>query len=117
MDDDVWESAGSLVAVANIAWFGGGLKIAPDADPEDGLLDVVVAGPFSRPGIVGIFPQLYSGRHVDHPKVSVFRSRAVTIEPVAALGPHPPVAFADGERIGPLPLRIELVPGALDVLH
>jgi diacylglycerol kinase (ATP) len=117
MDDEVWESAGTLVAIANIPWFGGGLRIAPDADPEDGVLDVVVAGPFSRHGLVGIFPRLYSGSHVGHPKVRVFRTRAVTIEPVAALGPHPPVAFADGERIGPLPLRIEVVPGALDVLH
>jgi len=117
MDDDVWESAGSLVAIANIPWFGGGLKIAPDADPEDGLLDVVVAGPLTRHGILAIFPKVYSGAHVGHPAVQVFRSRAVTIEPVAALGAHPPVAFADGERIGPLPLRLEVVPGALDVLH
>ena len=117
LDDEVWESAGTLVAIANTAWIGGGLKIAPDADPEDGLLDVVVAGPFSRTGTAGIFPKLYQGTHVDHPRISVFRSRTVTIEPVAALGPHPPVAFADGERIGPLPLRVEVVPGALNVLH
>ena len=117
LDDELWESAGSLVAVANTAWIGGGLKIAPDADPQDGLLDVVVAGPFTRSGIVAIFPRLYTGGHVRHPKVTVFRSRSVTIEPLAALGPHPPVAFADGERIGPLPLLIEVVPGALGVLH
>lgn len=117
LDDGQWESTGTLVAVANTPWIGGGLKIAPAADPEDGLLDVVVAGPFTRHGLVGMFPRLYAGSHVGHPKVQVFRTRSVTIEPVAALGPHPPVAFADGERIGPLPLRIEVVPGALDVLH
>ncbi len=117
LDDQVWESAGTLVAVANTAWIGGGLQIAPEADPEDGLLDVVVAGPFSRTATMRIFPRLYTGSHVEHPKVSVLRSRTVTIEPVAALGPHPPVAFADGERIGPLPLRVEVVPGALQVLH
>ena len=117
LDDDVWESAGSLVAVANTAWIGGGLKIAPEADPTDGMLDVVVAGPFSRHGIVGMFPRLYAGSHVTDPRVRVFRSRTATIEPYAAAGPHPPVAFADGERIGPLPLHIEVVPGALNVLH
>lgn len=117
LDDGVWESAGTLVAIANTAWIGGGLKIAPDADPEDGLLDVVVAGPFSRTGTAGIFPKLYRGTHVNHPRIQVFRSRTVTVEPVAALGPHPPVAFADGERIGPLPLRVEVIPGALNVLH
>lgn len=117
LDDQVWESAGTLVAIANTAWIGGGLKIAPEADPEDDLLDVVVAGPFSRTATMGIFPRLYNGSHVNHPKVSVLRSRTVTIEPVEELGPHPPVAFADGERIGPLPLRVEVVPGALQVLH
>ncbi len=117
MDDETWESTGTLVAVANTPWFGGGLKIAPEADPEDGLLDVVVAGPFSRTGVTRIFPKLYKGTHVSHPQVHVFRSTAVTIEPVAELGPHPPVAFGDGERIGPLPLRVEVVPGALTVLH
>ncbi len=117
LDHETWESGGTLVAVANTPWIGGGLKIAPDADPEDGLLDVVVAGPFTRTGVVGIFPRLYHGTHVDHPRVQVFRSRSVTIEPVPSLGPHPPVAFADGERIGPLPLRVEAVPGALTVLH
>lgn len=117
MDDAVWESAGSLVAIANMAWIGGGLKIAPDADPEDGLLDVVVAGPFSRRGVVGIFPKLYSGSHVGHSNITLFRTRSVTVEPFADFGPHPPVAFADGERIGPLPLRLEVVPGALRVLH
>jgi diacylglycerol kinase (ATP) len=117
VDDGVWESAGTLVAVANTAWIGGGLKIAPEADPHDGLLDVVLAGPFSRTATVGIFPKLYGGTHVAHPRVEVHRSRVVVIEAVARLGPHPPVAFADGERIGPLPLRVEVVPGALNVLH
>ena len=113
----VWTSAGTVVAVANIAWFGGGLKVAPDADPDDGLLDVVVAGPFSRSGVVGIFPKLYGGTHIGDPRVQVFRSRTVTIEHAPDLGPHPPVGYADGERIGPLPLRCEVVPGALHVLH
>lgn len=117
LDDGTWESAGTLVAVANTAWIGGGLRIAPDADPEDGLLDVVVAGPFTRTGVTAIFPRLYRGSHVAHPRVEVFRTRAVTIEPAPERGPYPPVAYADGERIGPLPLRVELVAGALHVLH
>ena len=67
LDDSVWESAGTLVAVANIPWIGGGLKIAPDAVVDDGLLDVVVAGPFTKPGVVKIFPGIYQGKHVGHP--------------------------------------------------
>ncbi|WP_456844075.1 diacylglycerol/lipid kinase family protein [Cellulomonas sp. P5_C6] len=116
LDDSVWESAGTLVAVANIPWIGGGLKIAPDAQVDDGLLDVVVAGPFSKAGVVKIFPGIYQGKHVGHPSVEVRRSRSVLIEPVTELGAVPPAAFADGERIGPLPLRVTVDPGALSVL-
>ena len=115
MDDVVWESAGTLVAVANTRWFGGGIKIAPDAELDDGLLDVVVAGPFSRPGVVRIFPGMYAGRHLGHPAVEVFRSRSVLIEH-STIGPRPPAAFADGERLGPLPLRAEVQPGAVRLL-
>jgi len=116
VDDATWESAGTLVAVANTAWFGGGLPIAPDAAPDDGLLDVVVAGPFTRLGTVGIFPRIYRGRHVDDPRVRVLRGRTVLVEPAPELGPPPPAAFADGEPAGRVPLRVEVVPGALGVL-
>jgi diacylglycerol kinase (ATP) len=116
LDDGVWEQTGTLVAAANSPWFGGGLKVAPDARMDDGLLDVVLAGPFTKPGVVRIFPGIYHGKHVGHPAVEIRRSRSVLIEPFAAAGPHPPVAFADGERIGPLPLLAQVVPGALSVL-
>ena len=116
LDDVIWESAGSLVAVANTPWIGGGVKIAPGAVPDDGLLDVVVAGPFTKRGIVQIFPGMYSGRHVHHPAVQVFQSRTVLIEPITALGAMPPDAFADGERLGPVPLLAQVHPGAVHVL-
>jgi len=116
LDDGVWESAGTLVAVANAPVFGGGVRIAPDALMDDGVLDVVVAGPFTKPGIVRIFPGMYAGRHVRHPAVQVFRTRTVLLEPIPRLGGPPPVAFADGERLGPLPLFAQIHPGALAVL-
>lgn len=116
LDDVVWESAGSLVAVANSPWIGGGVKIAPDAQLDDGLLDVVVAGPFTKAGIVRIFPGMYSGRHVHHPAVQVFRSRTALIEPVDRLGAPPPHAFADGEHLGPVPLHARVHAGAVRVL-
>jgi diacylglycerol kinase (ATP) len=115
-DDEVWESPGTLVALANTPWFGGGLQIAPDALVDDGLLDLVVAGPFTRRGVVRIFPGIYRGRHVGDPRVRIERARRVLIEPVGHLGAVPPAAFADGERIGPLPLEAIVVPGALHVL-
>ncbi|ROS30644.1 diacylglycerol kinase family protein [Cellulomonas sp. PhB150] len=116
LDDGVWEESGTLVAAANVPWIGGGLKIAPDAVMDDGLLDVVLAGPFTKPGVVKIFPGIYQGKHLGHPAVEVRRSRSILIEPLESAGPHPPVAFADGERIGPLPLLAQVDPGALRVL-
>lgn len=115
MDDETWESTGTLVAVANGALIGGGMRIAPDSRMDDGLLDVVVAGPVSRLQLLGVFPRVYSGRHITHPAVTVLRTRGLTIEH-SPVGPTPPVAFADGERIGPLPLRVEVRPGAVRLL-
>lgn len=116
LDDAVWESAGTVVAVANAPVFGGGIRIAPDASMDDGLLDVVVAGPFTKAGIVRIFPGMYAGRHLRHPAVQVFRTTTVLIEPIGRLGPQPPAAFADGERLGPLPLEAKVHPKVLSVL-
>jgi diacylglycerol kinase (ATP) len=111
----VWESPGALVSVANGPRIGGGVHIAPDASLEDGLLDVVVAGPFGRWGAARIFPGMYTGRHLAHPGVGTLRARTVTVAPTVA-GAAPPHAFADGEHLGPLPLRVEVEPGALHVL-
>ncbi|MBD5787472.1 diacylglycerol kinase family lipid kinase [Cellulosimicrobium terreum] len=111
----VWESPGALVAVANGPRIGGGIRIAPDAALDDGLLDVVVAGPFTRLGAARIFPGMYTGRHLRNPGVGTLRARAVTIEPTTA-GAVPPHAFADGEHLGPLPVHAAVVPGALHVL-
>ncbi len=115
LDDETWESTGTLVAVANGGLFGGGMRIAPGSLMDDGLLDVVIAGPLSRRQLLAIFPKVYSGGHVDHPACTVLRTRTLLIEH-SHVGPEPPVAFADGERLGPLPLRVEVKPGAVHLL-
>lgn len=112
----VWQSPGALVAVANGPRIGGGIRIAPDAALDDGLLDVVLAGPLTRWHAATTFPGMYTGRHLHRPGVGTLRARAVTIEATDA-GAPPPHAFADGEHLGPLPLHAEVVPGALTVLH
>ncbi|ROS74482.1 diacylglycerol kinase family protein [Cellulomonas sp. PhB143] len=114
-EDRTWDSPGTLVAVANGPAIGGGIRIAPGALFDDGLLDVVVAAPFGRLRAASIFPGMYRGRHLGVEGIESFRARRVTLEPTGA-GALPPEAFADGERIGPLPLRVEVVPGALRVL-
>lgn len=115
LDDGVWESTGTLVAVANSPSFGGGMRIAPDARLDDGLLDVVVAGPLTRAGLVAIFPRVYTGDHVRHPACQVLRSTRVLVE-ASPLGPPPPETFSDGEPLGALPLQVEVRPGAVRVL-
>lgn len=113
-DDEVWESDGTLVAVANGPMFGGGIRIVPDARFDDGILDVVLAGPLTRPQVVRLFPRLYTGGHLRSPAVRVLRSREVTVE--AGPGNPPPSAFADGEEIGPLPWHLRVHAGAVRLL-
>ncbi|MDO8107749.1 diacylglycerol kinase family protein [Isoptericola sp. b441] len=115
LDGEVWEQRSTLVSVANTSSFGGGMRIAPDATWDDGLLDVVIAGPLSRTGLIGLFPRVFPGTHVRHPACTVVRARSVLLEPSHA-GPLPPVAYADGERVGPLPLLAEVVPSAVRLL-
>ena len=106
---------GTLVAVASSSQIGGGLRIAPDAAVDDGLLDVVYATELSRRGILRLFPRLYKGTHLSHPAVHVVRTTSVVIE-ASGDGRVPPVAFADGEVVGPVPLSAQVHPGALRVL-
>lgn len=99
-----------LVAVGNGPSFGGGLRITEGAVLDDGLLDVVIIKPMSKPGLIRTYPKLFNGTHVTHPQYEHHLARTVT---VAAPGI---VSYADGERFGALPLTIECAPGALSVL-
>ena len=99
-----------LVAIGNGPSFGGGLRITEGAVLDDGLLDVVIIKTMTKPDLVRTYPKLFKGTHVHHPQYEHHRVRSVT---VAAPGI---VAYADGERFGPLPLTIECAPGALIVL-
>ena len=98
-----------LVSVANNPSFGGGMRIVPHADLSDGMLDVFIVHPLSRAGLVAVFPKVFAGEHTDHPAVEFVRARRVVIEAEDI------VAYADGERIGALPIEVEVVPGAVSV--
>jgi diacylglycerol kinase (ATP) len=105
----------TLVAVGNTPCYGGGLRICPDADPADGLLDVVVVGPVGRLELVRTRPRLAAGTHVEHPAVTVLRGREVTLEGGTPAGAGL-VTYADGEPVSPLPAASACVPGALTVV-
>lgn len=99
-----------MVAVGNGPSYGGGLRMTEGAVLDDGLLDVVVIGPMGKAELVRTYPKLFTGTHTTHPAYQHHRVRRVSI---AAPGI---TTYADGERFGPLPLTVECVPGALQVL-
>ena len=99
-----------LVAVANTGSYGGGMRICPDARVDDALLDVTVVTSISRVKLVRLFPSVYSGRHVRRPEVLSLRGRSVRLSAPGV------IAYADGERVGPLPATVTAVSGSLAVL-
>jgi len=100
-----------LVAIANGAYYGGGMRIAPDAQPDDGHLDLCVVGDISRLTAIRELPNLYRGTHIRNRAVSMHVvARSVLVEGDAATRVH-----LDGEPFGGLPLEVFLEPAALSV--
>ncbi len=98
------------VIVANGVWHGGGMMLAPDALPDDGVFDVVLIGDVGKVDFLTTAPKIYRGRHVTHPKVEVVRSARVDVD----AGDHLPIEV-EGEQVGTTPASFVLVPGALRV--
>jgi len=110
LDGERRQLEANLVAVGNGPSFGGGLRITEGALLDDGMLDVVIIKPLSRVELLKTYPKLFKGTHTTHPQYEHHRVRRVTIASPGI------IAYADGERFGPLPLTVECVPGALTVL-
>jgi diacylglycerol kinase (ATP) len=106
----VTEIEATLIAVGNGTTYGGGMRICADAVMDDGLFDVTVVGHCSRTTLLRVFPKVYRGTHLGHPKVTVHRVSSIEL---AAGGV---TAYADGEPLGALPLSATCVPGAVRVL-
>ena len=101
----------NTVAVANGRYFGGGMKVAPHAEVDDGVFDVVSMGDLTFGDLLTSGRRLYSGTHLEMEKVSSRRARIVEAEPVE---PGAVIELdIDGESPGILPARFEIVPGAL----
>lgn len=110
IDGDTIDTRGMLVSVANGTSIGGGMLITPDAQFDDGLLDVFIVGSLPKLRFIRLFPLVFRGRHVGNPAVTIRRGATVRLESDDV------VAYADGERVGMLPVDVEVVPGALLVL-
>jgi diacylglycerol kinase (ATP) len=96
------------VIVANGRFLAGGMKITPDAEPDDALFDVLLIGDVSKRDLVLTLPKIYRGTHLPHPKAELLRGAKVTIEAPIRL----PVQL-DGEQPGTTPASFEVVPNAL----
>lgn len=114
-DEGVFEGKGMFVVAANLPTFGGGMRIAPDARIDDGLLDLVIARELSAPRLLAVFPKVYTGGHVSHPAVTIVRTRRAEItldRPLTLCGGGEPVKeMRAGE-----PVVVEVVPGGLAVV-
>lgn len=98
------------VVVANGPYFGGGMKICPDADPSDGVLDVLLIGDLTKRDLLVTLPKTFRGKHLPHPKAELLRGTRVTVD-----APEPLPIQLDGEQPGTTPARFELVPDAVHV--
>ena len=98
------------VVVANGPYFGGGMKICPDAEADDGAFDVLLIGDLTKRDLLLTLPKTFRGRHLPHPKAELLRGARVTVD---ALEPLP--IQLDGEQPGTTPARFEIVPRALRV--
>src|SRR5581483_4722262 len=110
LDGERWETDAMLVAVGNAKSYGAGMKVTPDAEVDDGLVDVQVLGPVSKPEFLRTFPKVFKGTHVSHPAVTIRRAKVVSLSSPGV------TAYADGEYLADLPITCETVPGAVTVL-
>jgi YegS/Rv2252/BmrU family lipid kinase len=101
----------TAVAVANGRYFGGGMKVAPNADPADGLFDVTIWSGFGLVDFAFRMKRIYSGSHVEDPRTRTLRCREVIAESDAEV-----LIDIDGEQPGRLPCRMTMWPGALQLV-
>lgn len=100
-----------LIAAANTPWYGGGMYMAPDANPDDGALEIIMARDLGKIETLGLLPKVFSGAHLRHRKVTHQSAREVRVESDAPLAIH-----ADGETVGRVPALFRIVPRGLEII-
>jgi diacylglycerol kinase (ATP) len=114
-DGGQWSGPVMLAVAANSPYFGGGMRIAPSATLDDGMLDLIIVRAMARLRLLALFHRVYRGTHVHHPAVSVIRLRRAEIR-----ADRPLDVYADGERLFPLPpegATFEAAPSAVAVIQ
>jgi len=110
VDDEVRDGKMIDVMVANGRYLGGGMMMLPEAEPDDGLFDVLLIGDVTKRDLLFTLPKSYRGKHLPHPRLEVLRGRVVTVDADEPL----PIEI-DGEQPGTTPARFEVVPNGLRV--
>jgi len=111
LDGDPRSFSGYSVAAANSKAFGGGMFIAPDAELDDGKLDVVWVSDVAKLRYLANLPKVFKGRHVENEEVTVLRAAEVSIS-----ADRPFAVYADGDPLADLPATIRVLPRALNVI-
>jgi diacylglycerol kinase (ATP) len=111
VDGELHELRALMCSVANTSSYGGGMRIAPDAQIDDGLFDICVIKEAGRVEFLRAFPRVFRGLHTTHPKVLMFRARNVLVES------DPPLpVLIDGDIFGTTPAEFTLTPHAIDIM-
>ena len=113
---DFGEYAGPVffAASANTPWYGGAMQIAPQADAFDGQVDICLVTRIARLRVLRLLPRVMAGNHLGLPEVRMLRTRSLAVEAID--GTEDIEVWADGEPLGKLPITIEAVPGAVDIM-
>jgi diacylglycerol kinase (ATP) len=106
IDDKQSKQDFMLLSVANGETYGGGMRICPNASNSDGIFDILLVHPVSKIVLLTIFPKVFAGKHIPHPRIEIIKGRKVQLSANAS-------AFADGEFVSTLPIKIENIPNAL----
>jgi len=105
----------ALVAIANAPYFGGGMKIAPDAVPDDALFEVVIVRGVSKFSLLRDLRRVYSGSHKSLPSCTILRAKNVFAEPLDGPPANASLLDIDGESPGRIPATFEVIPAAITV--
>ena len=111
LDDRELDTECMLVAIGNGPSYGGGMLVCPEARIDDGRFQATVVDRVGKPTLLTIFPKVFSGRHVEHPKVNVHHAAEIELRAEGVS------CWADGERIGELPVTLRTLPLALRVFR
>ncbi len=111
LDGDRRSFTGYAVAAANSRAYGGGMYLAPDAELDDGMLDVVMTADVSKLRCLANLPKVFSGRHTENDEVTIRRASEVEIT-----ADRPFAVYADGDHLADLPATVRVLPRSLDVI-